>query len=74
MTKKEIDRFAKEQGYAGGCVYLREWNGYSIYEPLFDDSGEPCVIGPPLVVMVSGETIRMSTEEEAFQTLEEDIL
>ena len=71
MTKEQIDWFAKEHGYVG-CTYLRKWNGYDIYDRKFDESGEPYFVGPPLVIMVKGEEIRMSTIEEAFAIIDEE--
>ena len=71
MTKKQIDEFAKSRGYVG-CTYIRKWNGYDIYARKFDESGDPYFVGPPLVIMVKGEEIRMSTVEEAFAIIDEE--
>lgn len=66
MTKETINNFAKGKGYYG-AEYLKKWNGYECYEPTMDNAdGEPACIGLPLVILVKGETIRMSTIEEAF--------
>lgn len=65
MKDKEIDDFARKNGYAG-ARYLKKWNGYLCYEP-FMDREEMCCIGLPYVILVKCETIRMSTDEEAMK-------
>ena len=61
----KVKEFAKKQGY-DDVIYLREWNGFKVYEPVFEGEGV-AYIGPPLVVLVKGENIRMSSVEEAFE-------
>ena len=70
MDKVSVLEFAKKQGY-DGVKPLGQWRGYDIFEPTFDQSSEeePAIVGPPLTIMVQGETIRMSTEKESFQQI-----
>lgn len=70
MNKNKIVEFAKLQGYSG-VEYLNKWHGYDCYEPLFSEDAEVSYIGLPFMIMVKGETIRMSTAEEAMQHIEE---
>lgn len=72
MSKDKIIAFAKEQGY-DSIAPLGKWREYECYEPIFDGSteDEPAIVGPPLIILVKGDEIRMSTEEEAFQQMDE---
>ena len=72
MSKKEIIAFAKKNGY-DGVLPLGKWREYDAYEPTFNGATEeePSFVGPPLMILVKGEEIRMSTEEEAYEQLEE---
>lgn len=72
MKKSEITAFAKKNGY-DGVVSLGKWREYDAYEPVFNKSSEeePAFIGPPLLVLVKGEEIRMSTVDEAYAQLDE---
>lgn len=72
MDKERITAFARAQGY-DGVLPLAPWRGYEVYEPTFAGESEDdfLPVGPPLVILVQGETIRMSTEEEAFQRIDE---
>ena len=72
MSKKEIVAFAKKNGY-DDALPLGKWREYDAYEPVFEGSTdeEPAYVGPPLLILVKGDEIRMSTEEEAYQQLEE---
>lgn len=69
MIKIEnIIRFAKSNGYKGASP-LGEWNGYEAFEPLYFSDGSTAIIGPPLMILAKGETIRMSTPEEAYEQI-----
>ena len=72
MSMDKIIAFAKKEGY-DGVEPLGKWREYDCYEPFFDGSteDEPAIVGPPLIILVIGNEIRMSTEEEAFQQMEE---
>lgn len=59
--------FAKQNGYET-AVKADDWNGYECYEPVMKKN-ELSHIGPPLVILVKDNTIRMSTVEEAFQRI-----
>ncbi len=67
MKKKDITQFAKKYGY-DKVFYLGKWRGYDVYEPTFEGPG-PYFVGPPLVILVRGQSIRMSTVEEAYEQI-----
>lgn len=67
MKKEDITQFAKKQGY-DNVLYIGKWRGYDVYEPTFEDSG-PHFVGPPLVILVRGRSIRMSTVKEAYKQI-----
>lgn len=69
MLHEKIKQFAKEHGYVT-VERLKDWNGYECYEPIMDRK-EIAEIGPPLLILVKGDTIRMSTVEEAFQQMDD---
>jgi hypothetical protein len=68
MKHADILEFAKNQGY-DDISYIEKWRGYDVYEPLFDYEGVS-IVGPPLIILVKGDTIRMSTVEESFEQLD----
>ena len=45
----------------------QDWNGYEVYELEFD---KKCFVGLPLVILVKGEEVRLSTPEESFAYLD----
>ena len=67
MTMDAIIRFAKKQGY-DTVARLEPWNGFDVYEPLFEGEDD-AIVGLPLVILVKGDEIRMSTPEESMQTI-----
>lgn len=62
----KVKQFAIKQGYSE-IKKLENWNGYEVYEPIM---GEDAIIGIPLVIMVKGNNIRMSSIEEAFRYMD----
>lgn len=72
MSNDKILAFAKQNGY-DGVEPLGKWRDYDCYEPTFEDTSEeePAIVGLPLIILVKGDEIRMSTEEEAYQQMEE---
>lgn len=72
MSKNEIIAFAKKQGY-DGISPLGKWREYDAYEPTFKGTNEetPAIVGPPLMILVKGNEIRMSTVEEAYAQIDE---
>lgn len=70
MTNDKIINFAKKQGY-DGALYIGKWKNYEAYEPIFDNNSDVSFIGPPLLILVENDKIRMSTVEEAFNQLKE---
>lgn len=72
MRVQKIKEFAMSMGYAG-VERLDNWRGFEVYEPIpaGAKAGEYSCVGLPLVILVKGEKIRMSTPEEAFQQMKE---
>lgn len=72
MTIDKVVSFAKENGYEN-VQPLKDWNGYRCYEPVvFEDAIS--FTGPPLIILVKDNTIRMSTPDEAFLYLDSIIV
>lgn len=71
MKKKAIVAFAQKNGY-DGVSSLGKWKEYDAYEPTFKGTSEsePAFTGPPLMILVKGEEIRMSTIEEAYEQMD----
>lgn len=69
MEKSKIKEFAKKNGY-DDVLPLGKWKEYDAYEPV-SNGPSTSYVGPPLMVLVKGEEIRMSTVEEAFQQLDD---
>ncbi len=68
MIPKEVEEFAKGEGFAG-AEFLEKWHGYDVYRPIRngeDDDGRPLIIGYPYVILVNGKEIRMSTYKETL--------
>lgn len=68
MKIEKVKDFAKQQGY-DDVLPIGKWKGFDAYEPVFN-SEEPSFIGVPLLILVKGDSIRMSTVEEAFEQLD----
>ena len=69
MDLKQVISFVQRNGYET-VEKLNNWNGYECYEPIMDSKKETAV-GPPLLILVKGEKIRMSTPDEAFQQMDD---
>jgi len=71
-TIREIIDFVKKElvDSYDNVEYCGEWRGYDTYSP-FRNDGERVVVGGPFIVLVQGDKIRMATQEEAFEFLEE---
>ena len=72
MDKKKVLAFAKKQGY-DDVRHIGKWREFDTWEPFIKCEGEDGFpkIGLPFLILVKGETIRMSTEDEAFEHLDE---
>jgi hypothetical protein len=68
MKIEKVKAFAKEQGY-DDAVYLEKWKGFDVYEPVFNGD-DVSIVGVPLIILVKGDVVRMSTVDEAFEQLE----
>lgn len=65
MREGEILRFAQKIGYDGFQFHCK-WNGWDCYEPIMN-ANEVSYVGYLLVVMVKGDEIRVSTDEESLK-------
>ena len=68
MKIEKVKNFAKQQGY-DDVLSIGKWKGFDAYEPVFNGE-EPSFIGVPLLILVKGDSIRMSTVDEAFEQLD----
>lgn len=69
MQDNKVIEFAKNRGYVG-ARHLGKWKCFDTYQPFFnEDEDELYVTGLPLVILVKGNEIRMSTIEETFEHL-----
>lgn len=61
-------QFAKDNGY---CKVKKagKWRGYQVYIPLYEV--DYSCIGLPLIILVKGNKIRLSTPEEAFDYMDD---
>jgi len=69
MDITKVMQFAKEQGYKT-AEPIGSWRGYDIYEPIYSKD-EVSYIGLPLMIMVKEDEIRMSTDDEALQQIDD---
>lgn len=71
-ASSKIIEFAHENGY-DGAIPLGKWRGYDAYEPIFGSVESPTAahVGPPLMILVKEDEIRMSTVEEAYEQIRE---
>lgn len=68
MTEQKIKEFAIRNGY-DGAIPNGFWRGYEVYEPTLGN--QPTSIGPPLMILVKGEKIRMTTPEESYERIDD---
>lgn len=66
MNERVIE-FARSQGYET-ALRLKNWKGFEVYEPIMKKD-EVSYTGLPLLILVKGDEIRMSTPEEALEQL-----
>lgn len=64
---ERVTEFAKENGYKGAEKKI-SWNGYEVYEPIYGNRS--ACTGYPLVILVKGDEIRLSTDDEALEILD----
>lgn len=62
MEEGKIKKFAQESIYET-VERIGLWNGYDVYEPGFN-SDEPRFIGFPQFILVKGNSIRWSKDED----------
>jgi len=67
MMNKVVE-FAKTNGY-DKAVYSGKWHDYDVYDPCYDDN-EVRFEGLPFFILVKDDTIRMSTDDEAFSYID----
>ena len=69
ITEKQILKYAKIRGYDKVEKYDIVWNGYEVWHPGFNGNGV-AIIGFPLVILVKGDEIRMSSKDESLEILD----
>jgi len=69
ITDKQVLKYAKIRGYDKVEKYDIAWNGYDVWHPGFKGNGVP-IIGYPLVILVKGDEIRMSSKDESLEILD----
>lgn len=70
MTIEKIQEFADKNDF-GKVVKSYPWNGYECYEPYVEDDEELPTVGEPIVILVKGDTIRISTPKESYDRLKD---
>ena len=71
MKQEDVIKFAKKNGY-DRAEYDTKWRGYDVYLPIIDGKQDEIVcIGPPIIILVKGEKIRLSSPDEAFEYIDE---
>jgi len=78
MNTNKILSFAEENNY-DNVIYAGKWCGYDVYEPLNNpppgySKYTPFYTGLPYMILVKGETIRMTTADESLLCLREMVL
>lgn len=68
MEIEKVKAFAKKQGY-DDVLYIGKWKEFDAYEPVLKGE-DVSFTGVPLLIFVHGDSIRMSTVEEAFEQLD----
>lgn len=73
MIKKEqlaaANAMAKASIY-DGAKYIGEWNGYAVYDPVFNDD-EPHFIGIPQYILIKGSEARWTeSDKESFAIMD----
>jgi hypothetical protein len=71
MNMETVISFAKQQGY-DNALYLGKWKEYDAYEPVFDGA-DVSFVGLPFMILTKGDTVRMSTSEEAFEQIQDTV-
>jgi hypothetical protein len=69
MSDAKVIEFARKHGY-DTAQKLDPWNGFEVYEPIIAGD-EIAIVGLPLLILVKGNKIRMSTGDEALRHLDE---
>ena len=71
MKMETVVSFAKQHGY-DNAIYLGKWKDYDAYEPVFDGA-DVSFVGLPYIILAKGDTVRMSTSEEAFEQIQDTV-
>lgn len=64
-----VNEYAKSKGY-DRAEFRREWRGYKVFEPLWDDD-EVHYVGYPYKIMVKDGKARMQTFDECLAYMDE---
>ena len=65
MEEAKIVEFAQRQGY-DTVEKLKSWNGYEVYKPIYAGN-DTDIVGQSYLILVKGNTIRLSTADEAIR-------
>ena len=71
MKIEQVKEFAKQQGY-DNALYLGKWKEYDAFEPVFDGA-DVSFVGLPFMILAKGDTVRMSTSDEAFEQIQDTV-
>lgn len=69
IDKYDVEEFAQDNGYKGAKETKLVFNGYKVYEPTFSKNST-AYVGYPLVILVKGDDMRLSTEDESLEILD----
>lgn len=64
--KKQLE-FCSKKLFASSLKKVVDWNGYEVYEPIYE--GE-YIGGFPKIVLVKDGVVRISTHEECFEYIQ----
>ena len=67
MMIEQVISFARNNNYVD-VEFLNNWRGYDVYQPIGD---EGLIVGPPWIILVKDNEIRMSTKKEAFDYIDD---
>jgi|GEM_PF-2136949 len=70
MKNERVIDFVRETGYLT-AVYRREWNGYSVYEAVYDSREDDYTENPCVVLVSDTGEIRFATPEENSEFLDD---
>ena len=73
MTDKEIQEFAKKNGYTRAEL-IGTWKGFKVYTPIYRDDKQLYFVGAPRAILVKGNKIRFSRDYEELNDITENMI